>query len=359
MEVDVEASGERGRGLARAATLLLVATLASTGCATTASADKGYADRAKKLQSRLEDVERTNGRLTVRVEELEDQLFLLNDRVESTRIAMQRRSTARRPTYVARGPQAPQPAPETYYAPGDYERRYVRPRKTVVRKPSKRFKLHHEERNAAIVRETRQGAQAAPAPTNVGKEVVIDEAKYRKMFPGDRTVGGSSSAPKRGAQPRVTEEKLRPGKVAAAPVKRSPTPQVRSKVVTRRARKSGLAGYRESLAAYRSGRYQDALSGFESFLGAKPKDDYVDNALYWIGECHYGLGDYSAAVKYFERVMREKPDGNKVPDAMLKMSLALDRVGKAERATGVLQKLTQRYPLTNAGRLGMQKLKNR
>ena len=85
----------------------------------------------------------------------------------------------------------------------------------------------------------------------------------------------------------------------------------------------------------------------------------MDNALYWIGECHYGLGDFTRAVSFFERVMEEQPDGNKVPDAMLKMSLALDQLGNRDRAEQVLETLTQRYPMTNAAQLGAKRLADR
>ena len=41
---------------------------------------------------------------------------------------------------------------------------------------------------------------------------------------------------------------------------------------------------------------------------------------------------------------------------MLKMSLTYKRLGRTDDARALLEKLTQRYPTTNAGRLGSEKL---
>ena len=54
----------------------------------------------------------------------------------------------------------------------------------------------------------------------------------------------------------------------------------------------------------------------------------------------------------------EQPDGNKVPDAMLKMSLAFEKTDKTSEAKNMLLDLTKQYPSTNAGRLGAQRLEN-
>src|SRR5690606_10263556 len=98
--------------------------------------------------------------------------------------------------------------------------------------------------------------------------------------------------------------------------------------------------YQDSLAKYRAGNYAEAMAGFQSFLDAGPRTDYIDNALYWIGECHYGLGDYSRAVSYFQHILDEIPNGSKAADAMLKMSLAYDRMGQGENAVELLTRLT-------------------
>ncbi len=344
----------------------------SSACATTGQS-KAQAEQSSKqmktLVDRLEEVERTNGRLTVRMEELEDQLFLLNDRVESHRIALQRRTY--QPQQVAvNSPQAPQPAPESYYY-GDGSSSAAPVYKASPRRPVQRIRLGKPE----VSRPTRPavGAQSATtaaqeqepaAAQDDYEDVVISEDEYRKFF-GEPSPSHSASAStsrtttggKRAAQPPVTSERLggKPTQNSPAPAASAPTTSKSEAPVTA-PKSSGLQLYKESLAQYRSGNYNHALVGFQAFLKSRPKQDYIDNALYWIGECYYGLGEYSQAITHFQKVLSEQPDGNKVPDAMLKMSLALEKSGEQERSKEVLRQLIGEYPQTHAAGLGRKRL---
>lgn len=350
------------------------------GCAHQQTASKQDAAERKieKLQSRLQEVERTNGRLNVRIEELEDTVFLLQDRTESNRIALQRRGKIRRGTTISPRAEAPRPAPESYYygegnpygrqQQQDGYRGQAQNQRSVTRIPLSDQQAYREgqapeqggQQQAQKPRERPQQAQKPQqnAPNRGSDdpgeaEIVITEEDFRR-FAGDppsnssgnseSKSSGSSKRSGKKAQPPVTDEKLGTTGEDAESVDK---PKVGA---------NPLDTYRTSLAQYRSGNYSEALAGFRAFLDAGPKADYVDNALYWIGECHYGLGQYAKAVNYFQRVLREQPDGNKVPDSMLKMSLAFEKLGRQDDSQALLEKLTDRYPTTNAGRLGAQKL---
>jgi tol-pal system protein YbgF len=352
---------------------MLAALLFGAGCASSAQASKD-ADQAKQLQARIEELERTNGRLTVRVEELEDQLYLLHDRVEAQRIAMQRRAPAVRDAYAYASPRAPSPAPESYYNDGDAYQGQGRVREAAPRRTVTRIPIHDEDAMAAQDQaDVRSSRQAPPVqPARAEDEVVITEEQFREF---ERQYGSSShSAPAsqgpndrpRGGQPPVTDERIEQGRglgkaatpLAAAPKAQPAVPAAKAAAPIK-SDKTGLAAYKEGLSEYRAGNYSQALGHFESFMSSNPQEDYVDNTLYWIGECHYGLGDFDKAISNFERVLKEQPNGNKVPDAMLKMFLALERSGRRDEADRVLRDLTERYPTTNAGRLGLQKLNER
>lgn len=353
------------RLLAGPAALLLIF---GSGCATGAQQAR-ESEQAKQLKGRLEEVERTNGRLTVRVEELEDQLYLLHDRVEAQRIAMQRRDTGR--DAYAYAPRAPQPAPESYYGEEDAYQKRGRVREAAPRRAVTRIPIHDEDSQpvARPVAAQEQGrVRGAESNANAEDEVVITEDQFREFERQYGTTSPSSgeggSTTKRGGQPSVTDERIEQGRgpakgsaPAVAPVKTAERPAAPAEQA--KATKSGLAAYKEGLSEYRAGNYSQALANFEAFMSSNPQEDYVDNTLYWIGECHYGLGSFDQAIRSFERVIKEQPDGNKVPDAMLKMFLALDRSGRKEDADRVLRELTERYPTTNAGRLGLQKLNER
>ena len=353
--------------------LIVCASSLTVGCATTSTAKDGSSQRpasadTKALLERVEEVERTNGRLTVRMEELEEQLFLLNDRVESHRIALQRRTyqpqayAAAQP--VADSPQAPQPAPESYYYEGQPARTAASTpiQRAKPQRPIKRIQLEQPVATSAPSKPLEETSKATTTSNDDEpyEEVVISEEEYRAFFgepssmSDNQPSSSSTSSTGRRAQPPVTSEKL--GGAGGKETNASPSPVQSSSASIASPSSTGLQLYKDSLAQYRAGNYHHALVGFQAFLKSKPKRDYVDNALYWIGECHYGLGDYSSAIQHFERVLNEEPDGNKVPDAMLKMSLAMEKSGQGEGAKKLLQNLVDEYPQTHAAGLGRKRL---
>ena len=330
--------------------LLCALSMGQMACATTA-ANKAQQSQMNEVASRLQEVERTNGRLTVRVEELEEQLFLANDRIEAHRLALQRQGRMGR-SLAQVAPRRPAPTSETYYPSQGVQTRA--PQRRVTRIP-----LAQPRPEAAAA----APAAVAPRAKNSADpgEVVYTEAQYRAFAgePAARPSNGASVKGRRAPQPPVTSERLRPGKASAG----TPSSALATKKFVSdtpasapKSFKKGLAGYRDALAAYRAGNYDEARQGFLAFMSTNPKDDYKDNALYWIGECEYGLGEYSKAVGFFKRVLSEHPDGNKVPDAMLKMSLALERLGKTKQAQDTYTSIVSKYPMTNAARVARGRL---
>lgn len=324
-----------------------------------------------EMDRRLDEMQQANGRLSVRIEELEDQLFLLQDMTESNRIALRRHGYMQRGTYLTQNDEraeddararAPGPTPESYSgaptpygAPVDdgYQAREAQRANRNIR----RIELASPQQNAPAPVVAQPAPEASTHDDDTMVEVVITDEQFRDFVGDDgrRAAPASSAAPRSGrAQAPVTDEKLGTSQQLAAKAPKNSASS--SPGAQKKAAKNSLALYKAALADYQSGSYAQALVGFESFLAADPNPTYIDNGLYWIGECHYGLGDYQQATASFQRVLSEQPDGNKVPDAMLKMSLAYERMNDLARTRELLEKLTDRYPTTNAGRLGAQKL---
>lgn len=373
----------------------------------------------EKLESRLEEVERTNGRLNVRLEELEEQLFLVQDMSESNRLALKRgnrRPPANRDSDSDSGgdagddrarAEAPDPPTESYYDEGEspYGEREQNDRqgskRDVTRIPLSDQQSGASERPSSGEPDPGRSSQASKADERSSEaaedegdasdqnapddqeseELVISEEDFRE-FSGESASGqgrkdaGPATREQEAAnkaQPPVTNEKLGDseadkeaedeeddqgddsGSSDSGGDSGSGDSEV-ERAVQEGTEKDSLEMYKAALSDYRDGNYNDALDGFRTFLEAGPNPNYLDNALYWIGECNYGLGDYDKAIEYFERVLDEQPDGNKVPDAMLKMSMAHEQRGEEDRARKLLEKVTERYPSTNAGRLGEKKL---
>lgn len=113
-----------------------------------------------------------------------------------------------------------------------------------------------------------------------------------------------------------------------------------------------VADYEGSFRLYRAADYRRAIDHFEAFLQNHPSSDYADNALFWIGECWFKLGDFEQAVLKFDEVGRRFPDGNKVPDSRYRQGIALLEIGKRTHqestynpaAREIFEKLIEEHP---------------
>lgn len=108
--------------------------------------------------------------------------------------------------------------------------------------------------------------------------------------------------------------------------------------------------YLQAFADYASGRFEQAVAGFEAFLRHYPNNDYAGNAQYWLGECYYSRQEYGLAVTEFRKMLESYPQGGKAPDALLKMATALRQMNEPGHAEEALRLLRSRYPDTPAAR---------
>lgn len=86
------------------------------------------------------------------------------------------------------------------------------------------------------------------------------------------------------------------------------------------------AKYSEALKLYQTRRYKEAITAFKQFQRDYPSSMYAVNAIYWIGEAEYGLGNYASAILQFKDVLARYPKSNKVADSLLKITLCYSRL---------------------------------
>ena len=101
--------------------------------------------------------------------------------------------------------------------------------------------------------------------------------------------------------------------------------------------------YEEGRAAFEGRDYRTALQLFESLLASTTNHSLADNAQFWIGECHYGLREYNAAIIAFEKVFTF-PKSNKKDDAQFKLGLCYIRKGDQSKAREEFNRLLSDYP---------------
>ncbi|MFP8877235.1 MAG: tol-pal system protein YbgF [Myxococcota bacterium] len=102
--------------------------------------------------------------------------------------------------------------------------------------------------------------------------------------------------------------------------------------------------YRTAYAKWRAGDAPDCVEHFQKFVKTYPTSDHADDATYWMGDCYFKQGNFSAAVLRFDDVARQYPGGNKAPDALYRQGEALLRMGHGEAASQAFQKVLRDYP---------------
>jgi tol-pal system protein YbgF len=114
--------------------------------------------------------------------------------------------------------------------------------------------------------------------------------------------------------------------------------------------------YQMAYNDYVKGNYELAISGFRSFISLFPKDLYVSNAQYWVGECFYSLGKYKESITEFEGVIKNYPNSQKHRAAWLKRGFAYIELKEIEKGKQSLKELLERYPNTEEGKKAKEKI---
>ncbi len=153
---------------------------------------------------------------------------------------------------------------------------------------------------------------------------------------------GTSGVPQQGA--------LKPPLAAKEPSKQLP-------VIEKKDVLSDKAFYDKTLATYKEGKYEEAVTGFKNFIKKYPKSDLADNAQFWIGESHMALKQYEQAILAYQGVIKKYPKGNKVPNAMLRQALAFYEIKDKKSSLILLKRIIKKYPGSNEAKIAKAKLK--
>lgn len=117
-----------------------------------------------------------------------------------------------------------------------------------------------------------------------------------------------------------------------------------------------LALYRRATAALEAKDHAGAIALFRDLIARYPQHEYADNAQYWLGEAFYDQKDYAHAVTEFRATVTGYPSGNKVPDALLKIGLSYAALGDPGKARAALEQVVRLYPKTSPAAIAAARL---
>lgn len=307
--------GSRSRSRRLVWALLLVAV--GSGCAASKPADlQVLTRRVEELAQKIEENQRET-------QELDSRLFLLEDKVDTLRVAGESSGKPPRLPVIRIQPEAEEPQPKAA---------------TATVSPA--------QPTASTQEEPVTGGQSV-----VESQDVVYEGEARRQGPRPilRLHGVSD-------RPSSLEPTLAPGIPPPAPTIISeklpviPIPRGRASDQAA-ASHQGLKTYQDGLRLYKASDHKGAIKTFEQFLKENKEHPYADNAQYWLGECYYDTREFRKALDGFRRVVELFPDGNKVPDALLKMGYCYIKLGERQSARNVLEQVVGSYPNSQVARL--------
>lgn len=304
----------------------LLLTLALTAC----SANQELLRSVQEL--RLQSIELTGSleNLNIQIEELENKTLLMNDRLERVEMGAGRATNLPDLPVVRFG--------DGRGGGGD-----------DWREPSR---VRHESPQE----NSWERDNAAPStPSTWGR----DSGTVGSWAPD-----GSSDvpAPRGGVEPdRRMPSKTAPIAQRSAPAKAKPVIAAPQKIPGRpvtlpRGADDPMRLYKAGYKAVMAGALEEGRQTLFTFLLKHADHDLADNALYWIGESYYSEKNYADAIQYFQRIVDDYPQGNKVPDAMVKAALTLHRVGEEPQGRFLLSQVVKVYPGTHSAEVARRKL---
>lgn len=192
------------------------------------------------------------------------------------------------------------------------------------------------------------------------KRLILLEAKLDGMAQGSvsssrpGTPDGSAKPLLRfEEEPRIEEAELTPPAPINRPEAVKPTPMPAPKPL---APSAGQETYDMGYTYYHQGQYGKAEKQFQRFLLANPQSELADNAQFWVGASRLSSKDVEGALQAFREAIQRYPEGNKVPDSLLKMGECLSLLGDEEAAKAAWEELIKRYSETGAAAVAAEKL---
>jgi tol-pal system protein YbgF len=114
--------------------------------------------------------------------------------------------------------------------------------------------------------------------------------------------------------------------------------------------------YGSAYEDYLRGSFDLAIQGFRDYVQRYPATDLTDNALYWIGECHYSKREFKPAIDAFTELLNGFRTSDKAAPALLKKGLAYLELGDKSQAVINLQYVLYEHPGTKEAELARTKL---
>jgi len=96
------------------------------------------------------------------------------------------------------------------------------------------------------------------------------------------------------------------------------------------------------------GDFGGAQADFEQFVNTHPDHARTGEAWYWLGETFFVRSDFADAADAYIASLRASPQGEKAPDALVRLAASLNGMGRQGDACGTLDRFESQFPNASA-----------
>ena len=111
---------------------------------------------------------------------------------------------------------------------------------------------------------------------------------------------------------------------------------------------------------YRNGQYQEAASGFGTFIEAYPSSSQIDEVRFYEGSSLYASKRFSAAIQKLQSLVTSNPSSNpsgeRAADALMVIASSQVEMNDLASAQKTLQRIAKDYPQSAAAETARSRL---
>jgi tol-pal system protein YbgF len=192
-----------------------------------------------------------------------------------------------------------------------------------------------------------QGEEPLPPPVPLGRQ---GRAPADPSAPALADAGGALPAPFAATNISAARPSGEDGTAERAPLP-PPARQGATAEADRPQSLAALAPGVDAASLYNQGYgdllrrdYTAAEISFRQLVQHFPDDRLAGKAQYWLGESYYVRGQFKTAADAFLKGYKTYPSGEKAPDSLLRLGMALAELGQKDAACASLAEFATRFP---------------
>ncbi|MCK9582262.1 MAG: tetratricopeptide repeat protein [Endomicrobiales bacterium] len=110
---------------------------------------------------------------------------------------------------------------------------------------------------------------------------------------------------------------------------------------------------------YSNGKYDLAITGFETYLEKYPDTELSDKANYYLADSYYSKKSFDDAITKFELFLNNKTNMELSPSVLYKLADCYEKIGNGEKTKTLLKQLYSEFPDSQEAKMSAQKVQTK